>query len=157
MSQYCLLLQGLAAFAARVVVSDTSCHFHCSSPVPESAPDIPPQEMLLHSLMKGGQKFKNQFKAQHWSEKKKQPCNGSLLRSVLNLILAEQGWQKLPISLCHSRACDSHAGNEFPFAWRAQTPRQQLGVKEIQLLRNGNGSVAVCWAGGGAFNATWGI
>lgn len=36
MSQCCLLLQGLAAFSARVTMSDTSCHFQCSSLVPES-------------------------------------------------------------------------------------------------------------------------
>lgn len=58
MSQCCLLLQGLAAFAARVTVSDTSCHFQCSLLVPESVPAILPQERLLHSLMKRGNNSK---------------------------------------------------------------------------------------------------
>lgn len=53
MSQCYLLLKGLATFAARVMVSDTSCHFQCSLLVPESVPHIPPQEMMLHNLMKG--------------------------------------------------------------------------------------------------------
>lgn len=52
MSQCCLLLQGLAAVTARVTMSDISCHFQCSLLVPESVPDILPQQRLLHSLMK---------------------------------------------------------------------------------------------------------
>lgn len=101
MSQCCLLLRGLVTFAARVTVSDTSCHFQRSLLVPESAPNIPPQEMSLHKLMKERKTFQKQFKAQHLGEKKKQPCNDSLLRSVLDLILTQPGWQKSPISsLC---------------------------------------------------------
>lgn len=62
MSQRCLLLKGLGAFAARAMVSDTSCHFQCSLLVPESAPNIPPQEMLLHNQMKEGKNSKTNLK-----------------------------------------------------------------------------------------------
>lgn len=109
MSQCCLLLWGLAAFAARVAVSDTSCHFQGSSLVPEAVPDIPPQQRCLHSLVKERKSFQSQIKAPYLGEGEKkeanQPHSGSLLRNILDLILAHQGWQKSLIS--------SHAGNEF--------------------------------------------
>lgn len=74
MSQCCRLPRGLVAFTARVTVSDTSCHFQCSLLVPESAPNILPQEMSSHSVMKERKTFQKQFKAQYLGEKKNNPA-----------------------------------------------------------------------------------
>lgn len=78
-------------------------------PGPWAVPDIPPQQRCLHSLVKERKSFQSEIKAPYLGEGKKkeanQPHSGSLLRNILDLILAHQGWQKSLIS--------SHAGNEF--------------------------------------------
>lgn len=109
MSQCCLLLWGLAAFAARVAVSDTSCHFQGSSLVPEQCLTSHPSRGACTVWWRRGNHSKAKLKHPTWVRGKKkeanQPHSGSLLRNILDLILAHQGWQKSLIS--------SHAGNEF--------------------------------------------
>lgn len=69
MSQGCLLLRGLAAFAARVTVSDTaatsSAHYWSLSQ------SLTSQQRLLHSLVRDRKSFQSQFKAPYLGEEKK--------------------------------------------------------------------------------------